>query len=606
MATESALIQSLLSRFKSDHPEAAALADDRVFDYAILKLVYMPKASYADLEVQVTDGANDGGIDFLFFDEDDNKLIIAQCKFTTDLAKRAIIDEFNTIENTLEKFRKSATGQYNHKLKYALQNAIDRFEAGNEIIEYVLFTTANINSEEVLNEFESRDQSPFSTDNVTLYDISNIEEIIDHLAETVDRVDGKFKLDIDSPNNCLEFAAPSHNNSEGILVNVSSKSIQQMYNKFINHGLLDMNIRQFINNKAVDTGIKHSLANERDVFWFLNNGITIACENFYLDGNNVKISNFSVINGGQTTTLIGKDKSANQSEFYIPCKIISYNHQDQNNFFLKIAQATNSQKPIQLRDLNSNSPEMKHLADWLEKDYKIFLEIKRGQKKKHNSYTHTIRNDELGQLILSMVRQQPGAARTSKANIFGNKDFYNNIFRVKYERDNKKKQYIADLVDLNNRFSTLSKELQKVDNTKVNSDQKVVLANGKLCILAIFQVLSHIANNADILTDPDIKNNCQLITGLEFPYNTLISHYQDDDIDEKIEQLIIMISATLAEIYVTKLNDKTITSASNLFKTEKNYYGLILSKFFTLFSFPSGKDILSVSKELFKVEHSNN
>ena len=601
MATSSVQIQSLINRFKADYPEAVGLTDDRIFDYAILKLMYMPNASFHELDIQVTDGTNDGGIDFLYYDDEENKLIIAQCKFTAELANREIIDEFNTIENTLEKFRKSATGQYNHKLKYALQNAIDRFETNNEMLEYILFTTSEINSKDIFKDIDSRDQSAFSSDNTTLYSVGNIEEIIDHFAETIERVEDTFKLDIDSPNNCLKFAAPSHNRAEGILINVSSKSIQKMYNKYINHGLLDMNIRQFINNKAVDTGIRHSLEYERDLFWFLNNGITIACEEYDLDGNNVKISTFSIINGGQTTTLIGKDKSANQNEFYIPCKIISYNSHDQNEFFLNIARATNSQKPILLRDLNSNSPEMKHLAEWLEKDYKIFLEIKRGQKKKHNSYTQTIRNDDLGQLILSMVYQQPGAARTSKANIFGNKDFYNKVFRVRYDRDYKKKNFIADIIELNRRFTDISKELQRIDNTKLTSDQKIVLANGKLCILAIFQVLSLIANNQSILNDPVIKNNCQLITEQEFPYNTLLSHYQDDDIDEIIEQLITMISATLAEIYVTKLGDNTITSASNLFKTEKNYYNLILSKFFTLFSFPSGKDILAVSKKLFEV-----
>lgn len=573
MATSNVQIQSLINRFREEHHESSRLTDDKVFDYVILKLIYMQNASFSELDVQVTDGANDGGVDFLYFDEEENKLVIAQCKFTTNLSKREIIDEFSEIENTLTKFRKAATGQYNQKLKYALQNAIDRFEINNEIIEYVLFTTSEIDSQSIYSEIDSRDQSSFSSDNVTLFDIINIQEIIDHLSETVERVEEVFKLDIDKPNNYLEFAAPSYNDADGLLINVSSKSIQKMYNKFINHGLLDMNIRQYIFNKAVDTGIKHSLANERDIFWFLNNGITIACEEYIPDGNNIKIRNFSIINGGQTTTLIGKDKSDNQDEFYIPCKIISYNHSDKNEFFLKIARATNSQKPIQLRDLNSNSPEMKRMANWLEKDYKIFLEIKRGQKKKANTYKYSIRNDELGQMILSMVYQQPGSARTSKSNIFGNKDFYNKIFRVRYERDEKKKNYVVDLIVLNDRYTNITKQLLKADNPILSSDQRVVLLNGKFCILAIFQVLSLISNNENILKIPDLKNNCQLITDQDFTYNTLISHYHGDDIDEKLEQMIIMVSATLAEVYVTQFDAKTITSASNLFKTEKNYYG---------------------------------
>ena len=116
----------------------------------------------------------------------------------------------------------------------------------------------------------------------------------------------------------------------------------------------------------------------------MNNGIIIACEYFEIDGDTVKLSKFSIVNGGQTTTLIGNYKGTNTKEFYIPCKIVATKvdpkstKSDSNaDFFTKIAEATNSQKPIYARDLKSNAPEMVQLYNWL-KNEKVYLEIKRG------------------------------------------------------------------------------------------------------------------------------------------------------------------------------------------------------------------------------------
>ena len=61
----------------------------------------------------------------------------------------------------------------------------------------------------------------------------------------------------------------------------------------------------------------------RDNFWFLNNGIIIACTEFEPDGDTIKLHNFSIVNDGQTTQLIGTYKGTNTKEFYIPCKIVA-------------------------------------------------------------------------------------------------------------------------------------------------------------------------------------------------------------------------------------------------------------------------------------------
>ena len=77
---------------------------------------------------------------------------------------------------------------------------------------------------------------------------------------------------------------------------------------------------------------------------------------------------------------------------------------------------------------------MKMLQSWLDKE-NIYLEIKRGEKKKNKKYK--IKNDELGQLILYLfVYQQPGTARSGKTIliiIIITINYINKIMRKRYK-----------------------------------------------------------------------------------------------------------------------------------------------------------------------------
>ena len=90
----------------------------------------------------------------------------------------------------------------------------------------------------------------------------------------------------------------------------------------------------------------------------MNNGIIIACEEFVIDGDNIKLYNFSIVNGCQTTTLLGKYSGRDEGkDFPIACKIImpsAKSSEDFIKFISEIAEASNSQKAINDRDLKAN------------------------------------------------------------------------------------------------------------------------------------------------------------------------------------------------------------------------------------------------------------
>lgn len=564
------------------------ISEERAFSHVLLK--YLFNVDYADQIGSVTDGANDGGIDFLYYDEEESKVILCQSKYTGTLSFDQIISELNKMFSTVQNFKKANTGIYNEALRLALQNAKDRLPEGYEDnYEYYVFTTAPVDINAAMKKIENTSHE-FPTDTVSIYTEDEIEKAIQRSLESLATVEYE-KIQLDRSNNILRYESKD---SEGIMCNVLSTSIISLYNKYAGAGLFDLNIRRYIKNTLVDTGIKKTLDGDRENFWFLNNGIIIACEDYEVDGNTVKLSNFSIVNGGQTTTLIGNYKGTNTREFYIPCKIVATKDNARAaDFFTKIAEATNSQKPIYARDLKSNAPEMVQLYNWL-KTEKIYLEIKRGFKPAFKP-NHQIKNDELGQLILSFAFQKPGTARSGKKVIFENQGTYDQLFKVNYAKDPAKKAFLLDIIRLNERYNQVEKELKGSDLTPT---QLEILRNGRQTIFAVMGMCYRLANGDT--TEKDILENPKTLGTIAlFNYGPILSNYKADDIDQKFERVVRDIVAILAEAYQQAYEKESTTSVSNFMKTDIKYYSEIATKVVSSFRFFDGKD-LKENFDLFK------
>ena len=568
------------------------ISEEDAFEYLVLQFFCYKTndidEKIFDIKNSITNGSNDGGIDFVFYDEDELKVILGQCKYTENMNLNDIVSELNKMSSTVENFKKGFTGSYNQRVKNILQNALDRLteeNVGN--VEYWIFTTSSFNENEIDNKIE-KEHNLYSKEMVSIF---GLEDISSKIKETIEKNNtvSEFKLRLDKANNVLNYTSDK---ISGIMVNISSLSLIKMYNKYKDDGLFDLNLRKYIRNKTVDEGIKNTLDKDRDNFWFYNNGLTIACEDFMLDGNALKLYNFSIINGGQTTNRIGNYKGSNSQEFYIPCKVIQINT---NNLkmYAKIAEATNSQKPINARDLKSNSPEMKMLQNWL-KNEGIYLEIKRGEKRKQQ--LRTIKNDVLGQLILSFAHQQPGTARSGKKNIFENNSLYNKLYKVNYEKDAYKKAFILDLIQLDEDYSNIEVELKK--GSKIKDEDKVVLANGKYVIMALIG-LSYLIINEDYNRD-ELNNDVNLIKDPNFIFGSFISNYKKDDYMEKLESLIRMILDSLCDTYDSCIRNGIATSVSNLFKTEKKYRDYIVMDFLKMIDMRKYKDEFKDCCEILK------
>lgn len=225
-------------------------------------------------------------------------------------------------------------------MKSVLQNCLDRLP--DEYLGNIDIYVSGITQLDEAELERKTKESATKVNSIHYFSEKEISEVITKVTTEFETVP-EYSLKIDSARNWLKYSASSQ---EGIIVNISNISLAKLYNAYHTKGLFNLNIRKYIRNKKVDDGIKYTLDKNRENFWFLNNGLTIACEDFDPDGDTIKLYDFSIVNGGQTTTLIGNYSGSNDDEFFIPCKIVKSSEKldidKKYDFYNEIAEATNS------------------------------------------------------------------------------------------------------------------------------------------------------------------------------------------------------------------------------------------------------------------------
>ena len=487
-------------------------------------------------------------------------MYLIQGKTSEDLTIEDISNIFYKMKNTVENFESGEYSQYSKKLKSVYKNVYDSLD-DNKNIEFVLFTSTKFKEDIFKKVNKLREKPEFSSFELTIYDIADIErkEILSYSDRDLVEEDAvQIFLNKENKNDKLSYG------ENGIIVNVKATSIKSLYEKHSDSGLFSYNLREHVSQKNVDEGIELTIKNDKDNFWFYNNGITIGCEHFIESGNKIKLYNFSIINGAQTTTKIGKSKLIDgKHDFPLVCKIVKSDlkNKKSRDFIGKISEASNSQKPIKFRDLKSNDFHQKELeAKAGSNKYPLAIEIKRGVKAKNYNKVgekwQRVSNEYIGQLILSCIFQKPGIARNSKNTIFSSKKMYQQVFVRKHDFDT-----LYDLVRLGNIYDEYLNRVVKETN---DIDTIGIMKNGKLTILAIVCYLIKKQRKivVDHTSDEVYKDN---LTGL------LFTDYPKDDLNKKIEEIFKYIIRKLESLYEQKKEVEKITSFSNYFKNEKFY-----------------------------------
>ncbi|SHL19124.1 AIPR protein [Desulfatibacillum alkenivorans DSM 16219] len=219
---------------------------------------------------------------------------------------------------------------------------------------------------------------------------------------------------------------------------VGRVSVHEIHRLFNDHGdkLLERNIRRYLglHTNRVNTAIHETLCDQQrsDKFYFYNNGITVVCDKFDYNAfqksdYKVQLKNMQVINGGQTCKTIQETLNsvlpgmAGESA-YVMLRVyqLAETHKD---FIQDITYATNSQNPVDLRDLRSNDQIQKQLEIGISD---LGYTYKR-QREEGGSGSSVITSSIVAESVLAIWRLRPHQAKFRRKEHFGK--LYDDIFK---------------------------------------------------------------------------------------------------------------------------------------------------------------------------------
>lgn len=213
-------------------------------------------------------------------------------------------------------------------------------------------------------------------------------------------------------------------------------SVTEIATLIARHGerLLERNIRRYLGlqGNRVNEGIRHTLTSqEKNNFYFYNNGITLTCDNFSYnalqDGDyQVRVENLQIINGGQTCMTIFKtlqepDLLHQNAQAYVLLRLYQLPRENED-LVTKITYATNSQNPVDLKDLRANDERQQRL----EMDIQQLGFNYRRKRSDTSTRSTDITSGVAAEAVLSVWRKKPHQAKFFSREHFGK--LYDSIF----------------------------------------------------------------------------------------------------------------------------------------------------------------------------------
>ena len=448
----------------NENPIVRMNKKDDAFTLVVLEILYSDNYDFEIRKNNISQISNiivappDNGIDIVIEKDDGDEYIyeFIQVK-NSSLAERDIKNCFIQMERTIEDYLNGVEGISKNLLNILKETQLDSYEKDN-IKFLTVYNGAKKNiqglkdnelvicRDDLINILESKETTKYKTDPPKV---------------------PREVLKSDAFNNFMMYG------DDACLVNICGLDLAELAQKYdkteIGRSILfGQNLRDsLITNKSNTYRVmKDTIDNEPEKFWYYNNGITILADEVNLkDEDNTDItysdkpkqkvdkiilSRFSIINGAQTTSALGKylkdaldEKKAKEklNKVFVFARILKISNNETKR---RIAIYNNTQNPITTRDMISNNEEQIMLYYRLLKDQKppIYMEIRRGQgigkDFPEHIYAHRKTNNEiLAQLAFAGFKLEPYIAKDKKKTLFDKKyddkdviinEYYDQIF----------------------------------------------------------------------------------------------------------------------------------------------------------------------------------
>ena len=318
----------------------------------------------------IVDGFDDNGIDALLFHKQQNTLWLVQSKWVANGQKSPVSKDMTT-------FSKGIFDLLDYADKYERFN--DKFERKEEEIEsafnspglkikvVIAYSASNLSKKarEVLDDC-IKELNDNGCENIASFHEFDLEKAFQAVINSNKQEDIEVKFSL---SNWGRVQEPY----QAIYGQINAVDVAEWWVSYKNR-LFSKNIREFIGGSNVNTQIRNTIENESELFWYLNNGITVLCKDITkvspkkdrIRGEFIA-NGISIVNGAQTIGSIGalyqeesseKKEKLEEAEIFI--RFISLD-KCPDDFGLKVTKATNTQNRVETRDFVALDPEQERL-----------------------------------------------------------------------------------------------------------------------------------------------------------------------------------------------------------------------------------------------------
>lgn len=276
---------------------------------AALAIVMQCGVEYDIAAQSITDGYHDLGIDAVYNDTAQKKLILVQSKWRKDGLGSISQEEASTFAEGVARVINFDLTGCNAKLSAKQSEITDALRDMNYQIEIVYCHTGNQGMNEyasrALNSLLNQVNEDDSTELLTFTEIK-LQDIYEYLANG--QINESIVLNDVLISNWGSVDAPF----KAYYGTIQVSAVGEWYNQYGNQ-LFAKNIRYYKGSTEVNQGIKEVLKTQPEKFFYYNNGIKLLCKKItkklpYSTGNNVglfALEGVSLVNGAQTTGVIG-------------------------------------------------------------------------------------------------------------------------------------------------------------------------------------------------------------------------------------------------------------------------------------------------------------
>ncbi len=404
-----------------DYSENAKNEVEKGFNFLQWVLTRVFEATEDDAADSIVDGANDLGIDaYLPVDFSDNKIRLFQSKYGTSHSIDAITKFKEDVKRLLDRDVS--------KMRPELAHLVTMIREKNLKVECCYVTDQRVD---------------YYDDDV---DIIDIEKIIQILWARIKKPAAGKKSSVK-----LEKMLRHGNTVLGIL---KLRELTDFVTKNRDY-VFESNIRQWMQFKtSVNKGLRDTLQNNPDKFYYYNNGITIVVGDFEELGDNMlTLYAPQIVNGAQTSnSVLDHAKRTHNMEGFMTVTIIKADdEQEQNN----ITKYRNSQNAVRGKDLVSLMDFHKSIKSQL-KNSGYFYEIQAGSfdtraksqqcaYEGDETYNHYLPDNhkkvivakDAIQALVAGIEQRPTEAYSSPAQFLPRGSKYDDVFNENLKDDYK-------------------------------------------------------------------------------------------------------------------------------------------------------------------------